>query len=237
VLVVGFDTATDDVAVALVRFGPSGSEPELVGERSAGAPPGERPRHAAELLPELERLVDPLGWPRIDRLAVGVGPGSFTGLRIGLATARGLAQALGKPVVPVGTLAALAGGLAERPGARGRALLAVLDARRGQAFAGLFEAGGTRAWEPFVASPDELAERVATLPEPPLAGGSGAIRFRHQLEGAGAQVLPDAEPGHKVSGRHVCLLAKPGRPVSPESLQPIYLRPPDAELWLERDRH
>jgi tRNA threonylcarbamoyladenosine biosynthesis protein TsaB len=238
VLVVGFDTATDDVAVALVRFAPSSGEPELVGEHSAEAAADERPRHAAELLPELEWLVGPVGWPRIDLLAVGVGPGSFTGLRIGLATARGLAQALRKPVVPVGTLAALARGLEERGGGGRRSLLlGVLDARRGQAFAGLFEMGGATVWEPFVASPDELAGRVAALPEPPLAGGSGAIRFRHQLEGAGARVLPDADPGHRISGRHVCLLAKPNRPVSPESLQPIYLRPPDAELWLERDRH
>jgi tRNA threonylcarbamoyladenosine biosynthesis protein TsaB len=189
------------------------------------------------LLPELERLAGPVGWSRIDRLAVGVGPGSFTGLRIGLATARGLAQALRKPVTPVGTLAALAGGLEERAGARGPALLAVLDARRGQAFAGLFETGGRQVWEPFVSAPEELAARVASLPEPPLAGGSGAIRFRHQLAGVGARVLPDSDPGHRISGRHVCVLAKLGRPVSPESLQPIYLRPPDAELWLERDRH
>ena len=236
-LVVGFDTATDDVAVALVRFDSSSGEPELVGEHSAGVAAGERPRHAAELLPQLERLVDPIGWTRIDLLAVGVGPGSFTGLRIGLATARALAQALRKPVVAVGTLAALTRGLEEgAEGGRG-SLLGVLDARRGQAFAGLFAWGGETVWEPFVASPDELAERVAALPEPPLAGGSGAIRFRHQLEGAGARVLPDADPGHRISGRHVCLLAKPDRPVSPESLQPIYLRPPDAELWLERDRH
>jgi tRNA threonylcarbamoyladenosine biosynthesis protein TsaB len=237
VLVIGFDTATDDVAVALVRFDSSSGAPELMGEHSAGVAAGERPRHAAELLPELERLVDSIGWPRIDLLAVGVGPGSFTGLRIGLATARALAQALRKPVVPVGTLAALSLGLEDRAEGGRRSLLGVLDARRGQAFAGLFEGRGATVWEPFVASPDELAERVAALPEPPLAGGSGAIRFRHQLEGAGARVLPDADPGHRISGRHVCLLAKPERPVSPESLQPIYLRPPDAELWLERDRH
>ena len=235
-IVVGFDAATDDVTVALVRFGPPGSEPELLSEHSAGVAQGERPRHAAELLPELERLVDPIGWAGVDLIAVGVGPGSFTGLRIGLATARALAQALGKPVVPVGTLAALAKGLEERSEGPGRPRLAVLDARRGQAFAGLFEAG-EEVWEPFVASPDELAERVVALPEPPLAGGSGSIRFRHQLEGAGAQVLPDADPGHRVSGRYVCLLAEAGRPTGPESLQPIYLRPPDAELWLERDRH
>ena len=117
VIVVGFDTATDDVAVALVRFGPPGSDPELLSEHWAGVAEGERPRHAAELLLELERLVDPIGWAGVDLMAVGVGPGSFTGLRIGVATARALAQALGKPVVP-GTLAALAKGLGSASRAR-----------------------------------------------------------------------------------------------------------------------
>jgi tRNA threonylcarbamoyladenosine biosynthesis protein TsaB len=236
-LVVGFDTATEDVSVALVRFGASGSSPQVLSEGSQGVARGERPRHASELLPVLERLVDPIGWPAVDRLAVGVGPGSFTGLRIGLATGRALAQALAKPVVPVGTLAALARGLWGRADARGRTSLAVLDARRGQVFAALYGPDGEELWPPIVALPEEVAERVAALSRPPLAAGSGAIRFRDELEGAGAEVLPDAEPGHRVSARHVCLLAEAGKPARPESIQPIYLRPPDAELWLERDRH
>jgi tRNA threonylcarbamoyladenosine biosynthesis protein TsaB len=236
-LVVGFDTATDDVAVALVRAGGPGSGAEVLCERSRGLDSGSRPRHATELLPELERIVGPVGWPAVDRLAVGVGPGSFTGLRIGLATARALSQALGTPVVPVGTLAALARGLTERADARGRTRLVALDARRGQVFAALHGPDGEPLWPPLVALPAELAERIAELPPAPLAAGSGAIRFRHELEGAGAEVLPDAEPEHRVSARHLCLLAAAGKPVRPESIQPIYLRPPDAELWLERDRH
>jgi tRNA threonylcarbamoyladenosine biosynthesis protein TsaB len=154
-----------------------------------------------------------------------------------LATARALAQALAKPVVPVGTLAALARGLGGHADARDRPRLAVLDARRGQVFASLYGLDGDQLWPPLVALPGELAERVTRLPQPPLAAGSGAIRFRDELEGAGAEVLPDAEPGHRLSARHVCLLAEAGKPARPESLQPIYLRPPDAELWLERDRH
>jgi tRNA threonylcarbamoyladenosine biosynthesis protein TsaB len=237
-LVIGFDTATDDVAVALVRFGTSASGAELVDERSRGVASGGRPRHAAELLAELETAVAPVGgWPGIDLLAVGVGPGSFTGLRIGVATARALAQALALPVVSVGTLAALGRGIGEGPGAAGRARLAVLDARRAQVFATLQGPAGEELWPPLVALPGELAERVAALPEPPLAAGSGAIRFRGELEAAGAEVLSDGEPRHRISARQICLLAEAGRPTRPESIEPIYLRPPDAELWLERDTH
>jgi tRNA threonylcarbamoyladenosine biosynthesis protein TsaB len=229
-LVVGFDTATDDVAMALTRDG------EILDERLLAAASDGRPRHASVLLPELEALVELAGgWQTVDLIGVGVGPGSFTGLRIGLATARALAQALDEPVVPVGTLAALARGIGERSGAEARPRLAVLDARRGQAFAALYGSGGEELWPPLVAAPGELAERVAALPQAPLAAGSGALRFRDELEAAGAQVLPDVEPAHRVSARHLCVLAEAGTPARPESIEPIYLRPPDAELWLERD--
>ena len=237
-LVVGFDTATDDLAVALVRFDTSESSTEPLSGRSRGVAAGQHPRQATDLLEELETVVQPVGgWPGIDLIAVGVGPGSFTGLRICVATARALAQALDKPVGPVGTLAALARGIGEQSEAEARPRLAVLDARRGEAFAALHGPKGEELWPPLVTSPAKLAERLAALPEAPLAAGSGALRFRDELEAAGAEVLPDAEPAHRVSARHVCVLAEAGRPARPESIEPIYLRPPDAELWLERDTH
>jgi tRNA threonylcarbamoyladenosine biosynthesis protein TsaB len=152
--IAGLDTATDDVSVAVVRDG------EVVEERLVPKPDQGRPRHAESLLVELEDAVSAAGgWAAMDLLAVGIGPGSFTGLRVGLATARAIAQALGKPVVPVGTLAALAAGISE-VGAEGRPRLAVLDGRRGEAFAALFGPEGEGIWEPLVARPEDLAERL-----------------------------------------------------------------------------
>ncbi len=229
--VVGFDTATPDVAVAATRDG------ELLEEGLIAPPEPGRPRHAEALMPEIERVVEVAGgWPAVDVIAVGVGPGSFTGLRVGIATARALAQALDKPIAPVVTLDALARGIGEPRSAAGRSRLAVLDARRGQVFAVLDRADGERVWGPLVATPDELSDRIARLPEPPLAGGDGALRFRAGLEAGGAEVLADGDPAHRLSARHLCLLAEGAAPVAADGVKPIYLRPPDAQLWLERNR-
>jgi tRNA threonylcarbamoyladenosine biosynthesis protein TsaB len=227
--VLGFDTATADVAVAVTRDG------EAVVERRVA--PGERyPRHAAALLPEVEAAVaEAGGWEAISMIAVGVGPGSYTGLRIGISTARALGQALGKPLAGICTLDALARGIAQRPAAGDRATLAVLDAKRSQAFAVLHDARGQRLWEPLVAGPDELATRVAGLRDGPLAGGDGSVRFRQDLEAAGAEVLADGDPAHRLQARHVCLLAEGSEGSPPDEIRPIYLRPPDAQVWLQRD--
>jgi tRNA threonylcarbamoyladenosine biosynthesis protein TsaB len=181
------------------------------------------------LLAEVEHCAAAAGgWDGVERLAVGLGPGSFTGLRIGIATARGLSASLGLPVSGVCTLDAIAHGMAESSGN-----LAVLDARRGEVFAGLYSAQGERLWEPFVCRPEELVARVATLPLPPPAAGSGAVRFRHELARHGVQIADDADPVHRVAARHICALAAASPDGSP--LAPIYLRPPDAERWRERN--
>jgi tRNA threonylcarbamoyladenosine biosynthesis protein TsaB len=190
------------------------------------------PRHATALLGEVEGCAAAAGgWGEVGLLGVGLGPGSFTGLRIGIATARGLAAGLGLPATGVCTLDAIGLGMEETgtPGDR----LAVLDARRGEVFAALYAGDGRRIWEPLVCEPWELEERVAALPSPPPAAGSGAVRFRDELARHGVRIADDADPVHRVAARHICALAAASKDGSP--LAPIYLRPPDAERWRERD--
>jgi len=191
--------------------------------------------HTTALLGELERAAAAVGgWDAVGRIAVGVGPGSFTGLRVGIATARALGLSGALPVSGVGTLDALGRGIGEAAPGKGR--LAVLDARRGEVVAALYSANGEQLWGPLLSSPDELAGRIGTLAEPVLCGGSGAVRFRQQFASRGAEIPDDADPVHRVAARHICALATvgPGEDES-GSVAPIYLRPPDAERWRERD--
>ncbi len=111
----------------------------------------------------------------------------------------------------------------------------MLDARRGEVFAALFDPAGNQVWEPLVAAPAGLVERVSQLPGTPLAVGSGALRFRKELRTSGAEVLADSHPAHRVAAADVCALGAEAEAVDPDDAAPIYLRPPDAERWRERD--
>ncbi len=213
---------------------------ELLGLSADGSP-----RHSTALLAGVERAAEASGgWEQVERIAVGRGPGSFVGIRIGLATACGLSASTGLPATGVCTLDALGRALTERAtasavplrGAAGQShsgSLAVLDARRGEVFAALYSSTGERLWEPLVASPEALAKRLDELSAPPLAAGPGAIRFRHELASRGVEIPDDTDPVHRIDARHVCALAEAGG--SGGQLDPIYLRPPDAQRWRERD--
>jgi tRNA threonylcarbamoyladenosine biosynthesis protein TsaB len=206
-MILGLDTATASTAVAL--WAPGG--PEI--ERRDDPPLGARPAHAGRLLLLVEEVLAAAAadWHAVERIAVGVGPGSFTGLRLGIATARGLAQARDLPLVGVSSLAALAVG----------ADLAVIDARRGEVFAAA--PGG---FGPVALKPEELAERI----EPGwLAVGDGAVRFREPLERAGAVIPADDDPQHRVSALQVCRLGATGEPADRDALLPDYRREPDAK--------
>jgi tRNA threonylcarbamoyladenosine biosynthesis protein TsaB len=230
-VMLGLDTATADAAVAATRDG------DVIREVSVEPGPEGRPRHSQVLLAEIERCVDAAGgWGSIERIAVGIGPGSFTGLRIGIATARALAQARSVPIAPVSSLGALARGIIGLAG-DGASALPVLDARRGEAFAALYDHDGVELWEPLVAGPEGLARRVAELDSAPLAAGDGALRFAPELKAAGATVSPAEDPVHRVAARHVCALGEAAAEAPPDKIEPLYLRPPDAKRWLERDRN
>lgn len=208
---------------------------EVLYESALGPSAEGRPLHTAVLLEEVGRAAGAAGgWPRVERIAVGLGPGIFTGLRVGVATARGLGLARGLPVGGAGTLDALARGIAEA--APDRARVAAIDARRGEIYSAAWTAGGEPLWEPLACPPGQLAERLAGGPEAAICAGSGAIRFRQQLASRGVEIPDDADPVHRVAARHVCALAtavageEESAPVAP-----IYLRPPDAQRWRERD--
>jgi tRNA threonylcarbamoyladenosine biosynthesis protein TsaB len=181
-----FDTATTVTTCALLRDG------EVVGECLT---------EARAVLSAAHELVSAAGLePRdVDALVVGTGPGSFTSIRIGLATARGLALATGAEAAGVSTLHAFGGGTP------------VIDARRGE----IFTEG------PALARPDELDVAGKQLV------GDGAVRYRGIFEAGGATVPPDDDPAHLPSAALLVAYAEAFGPV--EAIEPLYLRLPDAK--------
>ena len=230
-MILGIDTSTAATAAAV--WAPDGPALEARDDPTAG----ERPRHASRLLALVEEVLRETGWDEIERIAVGVGPGGFTGLRHGIATARALAQGRGLPLAGVSSLEALARGAraeagaapAAAAGAGDRAVLAVIDARRGEVFAAAWQ-GAERLLDPVAIAPGELAARLgAGRLAAPLAAGDGAVRFREQLERAGAAVPDDRSPAHRVSAIEICRLGATGEVTDRDRLVPDYRREPDAK--------
>jgi tRNA threonylcarbamoyladenosine biosynthesis protein TsaB len=256
-IVLGFDTATLSTAVGL-RLADGGT---LQARDDPG--PGEHPGHATRLLAMTGTLLDQAGiaWSALDRIAVGLGPGAFTGLRVGVATARGLAQSLEVELVGVSSLRALAEAAGAERGAQAveaagedgcradlagerEGVLAVIDARRGEVFAAAYAAGDELV-SPRSSAPEALESVMAQAAGQKgrergqrwLAVGDGAVRFRGYLEAAGAVVPVDSSPLHKVSAEAICDLGARAPAVGVrEAILPDYQRRPDAEIALEGKR-
>jgi tRNA threonylcarbamoyladenosine biosynthesis protein TsaB len=218
VTILGFDTSTAASTAAVLL--PDGEAIESAPEPARLA---ERPAHAAELLPAIHDVMARAGvaYRDLDAIAVGRGPGTFTGLRIGVATARALAKANGLPLRGVSSLAALAAGMPDGP------RLPLIDAKRGEVYGALFE-GGELVWSPFALTAAALVERLAAAGHVPPAAGDGSLRFRDELEAAGVAVAPAESPLHVVSAAHLCRLALRAPDAAPEQVLPDYLREPDA---------
>jgi tRNA threonylcarbamoyladenosine biosynthesis protein TsaB len=193
-LTLAFDTATSVATSALVRDG------QVLGERTS---------RAVRVLADAEELFEEASVEphELSRLVVGTGPGSFTGLRMGLAAARSLAFALDLQLAGVSTLDALAAGA---PGA-----LPVVDAGRREVFTLVDGA-------PAAASPTEVRFEPGTT-----CVGDGALRYREVLEAAGAEIPPRESELHLPRARFHAELAREF--VDPEAVEPLYVRVPDAE--------
>ena len=212
-MIVAIETATDVVGVALAK--PDGellAHIEVRGSR----------RHAETLVPAIEFLCRQVQRPLADVtcVAVDAGPGLFTGLRVGLATAKGLAYAHGVPIVAVGSLEALASAHA-RPGER---VAAVIDARRGELYAAVYE-GGRAVVEPWVGAPEAVAAQCVSAA---FVVGDGP--YRHPAPFAGQRTILS-----RPSVVTVAALAAGRVGIDAGMAAVTYLRAPDAEInWVTR---
>jgi tRNA threonylcarbamoyladenosine biosynthesis protein TsaB len=224
-------TATAQVSVAM--GGPDG----LIGSLTLR----QGRRHGETLAPAIESLGRLAGVPlrRMDRIAVDTGPGLFTGLRVGVATAKALGAALDRPVVACSSLDALAW-----PHRRsGRLVASVVDARRREVFWALYESRPDRSacdpvmvalTEPAVVDPDGLRSELAGLRRPVLATGDGARRYLTN-DGPGVPFVEVAPAGFDHPSAVVLLTLADMRPaLSAEKVAPLYLRPPDVRIGWEQ---
>ncbi|MCE8000239.1 MAG: tRNA (adenosine(37)-N6)-threonylcarbamoyltransferase complex dimerization subunit type 1 TsaB [Rhodobiaceae bacterium] len=212
------DTGQAACSVALWREG------AVAGHRLLPMPKG----HAEALVPMIEEVQSETGFAfeGLDALAVTVGPGTFTGLRVGLATARGLAVAAGKPLIGVTTLEAIAWPV-RREAEEGTAIVASFDARRNEAYLQCFAPDGTGLTEPALVSLDDVTAHVPDLPLLCVGTGAELVRDRlsehtHPIGLSSAAPLPDA--------RVVAEIAAGRLPEADGLPGPLYLRAPDAKL-------
>jgi tRNA threonylcarbamoyladenosine biosynthesis protein TsaB len=227
-LLLGLDTATQQVSVAMSTDG------AVIGELRLGH---ER-RHAEHLAPGIQYLCTELDLDlsRLSGIAVGVGPGLFTGLRVGVTTAKMMAQALRVPIVGIPSLDLVAYPLRHAD----RAIVAVLDARRGEVFHARYHPvpGGVQRMSDYeVGSPDELVADLVAEGDEVLLAGEGVLRYRNAF--AGVDRSEQAGAAFAAPSSTALLELAAARMEREEfssawEVQPLYLRQSDAEIEWER---
>lgn len=228
-LILGVETSTSQVSCAI-----GGHEGVL-----AASQVKRRQRHAEVLVPmisDLCRTAD-VSLSEIGVIAVGTGPGLYTGLRVGIATAKALAMGLRTPMIGVPSLDLLAFPVRFT----NRQIVAVMDARRGELFVSTYRPtpGGIQQLEPpRVCSPADLASDLAVVERDCLLVGDGALRYAAALEGERRVEIAEGNQSHPSAAALVQLAhaqALREEFVSPSELRPLYLRRPDAEAnWVQR---
>ncbi len=201
-------------------------------------------RHAESMAPAVEFVCGRAGISvrAIEGICVDVGPGLFTGLRVGIGTAKALAFALGIPAVPVTSLEILAFALAGTGVGSGTMLVPVVDAKRGEVFSALFRAGDEtrveQVAEEHLCPPEELAARVSKLGEPFVLAGDGALRYSQILRALpGATMASTALSSPPVGVLATIGVARLGAGLGLEAAEiaPRYLREADARIhWEQR---
>jgi tRNA threonylcarbamoyladenosine biosynthesis protein TsaB len=237
----GIDTTTPGGSLALY-------ESEALLAVVAGDPSR---THGERLMTEIHRLLDVHGWRAadIDVYGVAAGPGSFTGLRIGIATVQGLAMVHERPVAAVSALDALARSAAAEAMAgtaagRSAFVAALMDAHRDEVFWAVYESSPEERWRettpliegPAVEPPRDVLERWSREERTMIVAGDGAMRYRQDIArtlGARAAILPAVPLLAPAIAAMAVEAASRGQAVAPHAIRPLYVRRPDAELARE----
>ena len=229
-LVLGIESSTVQVGVAI-----GGHEGVLAQAHSSRGK-----RHAENLTPAIDfvRRQARIDLHEISCVAVGLGPGLFTGLRVGVASAKAIAHALRVPMIGVSSLDLLAFPVRFSP----RRIVAAIDARRGELFYAFYRQvprGVQRLSDHQIGTPDDLASELLASGEDSLLVGDGALRYAEVFEGLSRVEVADGGLAHPSAASLVQLAhaqAMREEWVKPWELEPLYLRAPDAEInWSSRE--
>jgi tRNA threonylcarbamoyladenosine biosynthesis protein TsaB len=228
-MILGFDTATDWLTIAV------GGAGTLVAELNEEAPKS----HLSRLLPAIRALLagEEIGLPEIEHIAVGLGPGSFTGSRIGVAVAQGLAHALKIPLVGVSTLDVIGAGVEAEPD---RIIYSVIDAKRRELFAAGYDHQGRLLSDYAVLTAEALVDQLKAADRPVVLAGDGLVNYHASFERLGglATLAPPDQWAPKA--RVLIPLAEEkitkGQVGPYFNVLPIYIRLPDAEEAVKRVR-